>query len=114
MTTLLVLGVGAVAMLVMAGLAMAWAALRVVLWVVFLPLMLLKGLLGLVFGAVFGTLGLVLGGLGMVVGLLVAVLLGGVGLLALLAVFALPLVPLLLVAGLVWLAVKGTAALAAA
>ena len=36
------------------------------------------------------------------------------GLLALLAVVALPVVPLLLVAGLVWLAVKGTAALAAA
>jgi hypothetical protein len=36
------------------------------------------------------------------------------GVVALLAVLALPLLPLLLVAGVVWLAVKGTTALAAA
>jgi hypothetical protein len=77
MTTLFVLGFGAMAMLALAGLAMAWATLRVVLWVVFLPLMLLKALFGLVFGAVFGTLGLVLGGLGLVFGLLVALVVGG-------------------------------------
>ncbi len=64
MTTLFVMGFAMVAMLVVTGLALAWAALRAVLWVVFLPLMLLKalfglvfGLFGLVFGLVFGTLG---------------------------------------------------------
>ena len=39
---------------------------------------------------------------------------GGVGLLALLAVVAIPLVPFLLIGAVVWLAVKGTTALAAA
>lgn len=107
MTTLFVLGCAMVAMIVVAGLAVAWAALRAVLWLVFLPLMLLKAALGLVFGLVFGAFGLV-------VGLVVAVVLGGLGLLAVLAVLAIPAVPLLLLAGLVWVAVKGTEALAAA
>ena len=103
MTTLFVIGFAMMAMLVVTGVALVWAALRAVLWVLFLPLMLLK----VVFGLVFGTLGLVFG-------LLVTLVVGGVGLLALLAVIAIPLVPFLLVAGLVWLAVKGTTALAAA
>lgn len=107
MTTLFVLGCAMVAMIVVAGLAVAWAALRAVLWLVFLPLMLLKAALGLVFGLVFGAFGLV-------VGLVVAVVLGGLGLLAVLAVLAIPAVPLLLLAGLVWVAVKGTEAFAAA
>ena len=107
MTTLFVMGFAMVTLLVVTGLALAWAALRAGLWVLFLPLMLLKMLFGLVFGLVFGTLGLV-------IGLGVTLLVGGIGLLALLAVVAIPLVPFLLVAALVWLAVKGTTALAAA
>ncbi len=107
MTTLFVLGMACVAMIVMTGLALAWAAVRAVLWLLFLPFLLLKAIFGLVFGLVFGTLGLVFG-------LLVALVVGGVGLLALLAVVALPLIPLLLLGGLLWLAVKGTVALAAA
>ncbi|AMY09655.1 hypothetical protein LuPra_02877 [Luteitalea pratensis] len=113
MTTLFVMGFAMVAMLVVTGLALAWAALRAVLWVVFLPLMLLKALFGLVFGLFGLVFGLVFGTLGLVVGLLVALVVGGVGLVALLAVVAIPLVPFLLVAGLVWVAVKGTTALAA-
>ena len=54
MTTLFVMGFAMVAMLVVTGLAVAWAALRALLWVVFLPLMLLKALFGLVFG-LFGS-----------------------------------------------------------
>jgi hypothetical protein len=107
MTTLLVVGFAMVAMLVVTGFALAWAAFRALLWIVFLPLMLLKAAFGLVFGLVFGTLGLVFG-------LLVALAAGGVALLAVLAVLAVPAIPLLLIAGLVWLAVKGTTALAAA
>lgn len=107
MTTLFVLGCAMVVMMVMAGLAVAWTAIRAVLWLLFLPLMLLKTLFGLVFGLVFGALGLV-------IGLVVTLAVGGIGLLAVLAVLAIPAVPLLLVAGLIWLAVKGTAALAAA
>ena len=57
---------------------------------------------------------LAFGAFGLVVGLVVTLVVGVVGLLALLAVFALPLLPLLCVAGLVWLGVKGTAALASA
>ena len=45
---------------------------------------------------------------------LTALVVGGVGLLALLAVVAVPLLPFLLIAGLIWLGIKGTAALAAA
>ena len=107
MTTLFVLRCAMVAMLVMTGLAVAWVALRAVLWLVFLPLMLLKAAFGLVFGLVFGLFGLV-------VGLVVTVVLGGLGLLAVLAVLAIPAIPILLLAGLIWLAVKGTAALAEA
>ena len=107
MTTLFVMGFAMVAMLVVTGLVLAWAALRAFLWVVFLPLMLLKAMLGLVFGLVFGAFGLA-------VGLVVTVILGGVGLVAMLAVLAIPAIPLLLVAGLVWLALKGTTALASA
>ncbi len=107
MTTLFVMGFAMVAMMVMAGLALAWVAIRAVLWLLFLPLMLLKALFGLVFGLVFGVIGLV-------VGLLVTVVVGGVGLLALLALVAIPAIPLLLVAALVWVAVKGTTALASA
>ena len=106
MTTLFVIGFAMVTLLVVTGLALAWAALRAVLWLVFLPLMLLKALFGLVFGLVFGTLGLVFG-------LVVTLVVGGVGLLALLAVVAIPLIPFLLIGALVWLAVKGTEALAA-
>ena len=61
MTTLFVLGCAMVVMMVMAGLAVAWTAIRAVLWLLFLPLMLLKTLFGLVFGLVFGALGLVIG-----------------------------------------------------
>lgn len=107
MTTLFVLGCAMVAMVVMTGLAVAWAAVRAVLWLVFLPLLLIKTLFGLVFGLVFGALGLA-------IGLVVTVVVGGLGLLAVLAVLAIPAIPLLLLAALVWVAVKGTAALAAA
>jgi hypothetical protein len=107
MTTLFVMGFAMVAMLVVTGLVLAWAAVRAILWVVFLPLLLLKTMLGLVFGLVFGAFGLA-------VGLVATVVVGGVGLLAMLAVLAIPAIPLLLVAGLVWLAFKGTTALASA
>lgn len=107
MTTLFVMGFAMVAMMVMAGLALAWVAIRAVLWLVFLPLLLLKTVFGLVFGLVFGAFGLI-------VGLVVTVVLGGLGLLAVLAVLAIPAIPLLLLAGLVWVVVKGTTALAAA
>src|SRR5688500_16905470 len=100
-TTMLVLGMVGLAA-VGAALASSWFLLRVMLWVVFLPLMLLKGLFGLVFGLIFGAFGLI-------VGLVATLAVGVVGLLALLAVFALPLLPLLCVAALVWLGVKGTA-----
>ena len=103
---MLVLGMVGLAAVAVA-LAFSWFLLRAVFWVLLLPLMLLKGLFGLMFGLVFGAFGLV-------VGLVVTLVVGLVGLLALLAVFALPLLPLLCVAGLVWLGVKGTAALASA
>ncbi len=103
---MLVLGMVGLAAVAVA-LAFSWFLLRAVFWVLLLPLMLLKGLFGLMFGLVFGAFGLV-------VGLVVTLVVGVVGLLALLAVFALPLLPLLCVAGLVWLGVKGTAALASA
>jgi hypothetical protein len=107
MTTLFVFGCAMVAMLVLTGLAVAWAALRAVLWLVFLPLILLKAAFGLVFGLLFGAFGLI-------VGLVVTVVLGGLGVLAVLAVLAIPAIPLLLLGAIVWLAVKGTTALAAA
>lgn len=107
MTTLLVLGLAGVAAMVATIIGATWFAVRAVLWVLFFPLMLLKAVFGMVFGLVFGVLGLVFG-------LVVALAVGLVGILALAAVIAVPLLPVLLVAGLVWLAVKGTAALAAA
>jgi hypothetical protein len=106
MTTLFVLGL--VGAMVATLIGFTWLAVRAVLWLVFFPLMLLKTLFGLVFGLFGLVFGLVFG----VFGLVVAAGVGLVGFLALAAVFALPLVPLLLVGGLVWLAVKGTTALA--
>lgn len=107
MTTLFVLGFAMMAMLVVTGLTLAWTLVRAVLWLLFLPLLLIKAVFGLVFGLVFGAFGLILG-------LLVTLVIGGVGLLAVLAVLAIPAIPLLLLGALVWLAVKGTTALAAA
>lgn len=104
MTTLVVLGVAVLATMV----AFTWVAIRTVLWVLFFPLMLLKTLFGLVFGLFGLVFGLVFG----VFGLVVAAGVGLVGVLALAALFALPLLPFLMIGGLVWLAVKGTTALA--
>lgn len=102
MTTLFVLGMAAAAAMLV---GFAWLALRAVLWLVFFPLMLLKAVFGMVFGLVFGIVGLVFG-------LAVAAVAGLIGVVALAAVLAVPLIPLLLIGGLVWLAVKGTTALA--
>ena len=113
MATLFV-GLAMFAAVMAAGLAFTWVAMRAVLWVLFFPVMLLKTLFGLVFGLMGVVFGLVFGALGLVISFVVMVALGGVGLLALLAVVAVPLIPFLLVALLVWLAVKGTQALAAA
>ena len=107
MTTLFVLSLAGMAAVVATAIGATWFAVRAVLWVLFFPLMLLKAVFGMLFGLVFGVLGLVFG-------LAVALVVGVVGMLALAAVVAVPLLPLLLVGGLVWLAVKGTAALAAA
>jgi hypothetical protein len=113
MTTLFV-GMAMFAAVVAAGVALTWFAVRAVLWVLFFPLMLLKGLLDLVFGLLGMAFGLVFGALGLVISFVVMLALGGIGLVALLAVVAVPLIPFLLVALLVWLGVKGTQALAAA
>ena len=107
MTTVLVLVLAMVATTMVTGLALAWGALRALVWLVLLPLMLLKAVFGLVFGLVFGALGLA-------VGLVVALVVDGLGLLALVALLAIPAIPLLLIAALVWMAVKGTTALASA
>ena len=107
METLFLVGLAILAATVMAAVAFTWFLVRAVLWVLFFPLMILKAVFGLVFGLIFGALG-------MVVGLTVMLLVGGVGLLALLAVVAIPILPFLLIAGLIWLAIKGTTALAAA
>ncbi len=114
MTTFFVLGLAAVMATVAAAVAFTWFVVRALLWVLFLPLMLLKGLFGLVFGLLGMVLGLVFGAVGLAIGFVVMLVLGGVGLLALLAVVAVPLLPILLVAFLIWLGVKGTQALAAA
>ena len=73
---MLVLGMVGLAAVAVA-LAFSWFLLRAVFWVLLLPLMLLKGLFGLMFGLVFGAFGLV-------VGLVVTLVVGVVGLLALL------------------------------
>ena len=108
MTTLFVMGLVGVAAMVATLIGFTWLAVRAVLWLVFFPLLLLKTL----FGLVFGLFGLVFGLAFGLVGLVIAAGAGLIGFIALAAVFALPLVPLLLVGGLVWLAVKGTTALA--
>lgn len=108
MTTLFAVGLVGVALTVAMLVGVTWLAVRAVLWLVFVPLLLLKTL----FGLVFGVLGLVFGLVFGLVGLVVAAGAGVVGFLALAAVLALPVVPLVLVGGLVWLAVKGTTALA--
>ncbi len=111
---ILVVGLALVAAAVAGVLTLTWLAVRAVLWVLFFPLMLLKALFGLVFGALGLVFGLVFGALGLAISFVVMLVLGGVGLLALVAVVAIPLVPFLLIALLVWLGVRGTQALVAA
>lgn len=82
------------------------------LWFLFLPFLVLRFVLKLVFGLVFGVLGLVfglvLGALGLAVGLGASAFAIGVTLTVLLA----PLLPFLLLAFVIWLGIKGTRALA--